>query len=84
VGGEAENAPLVFTRENWVQLGLAGCMGLLGALLWVMAPAIYWVSRWRESRVDRRRVSCEKTGRLENGDFLLRQEDSDMEVSEVL
>jgi hypothetical protein len=81
VGSEAENAPLVFTREDWVQLGLAGCMWSLGASIWVMEPADYWVSRWRENRGNWGRVLCEKTRRLENGYFLLSQQDSNVETS---
>jgi hypothetical protein len=81
------SSSLVFTMENWVQLGLAGSMWLLGAVLWVMEPTIYWVSRWRENRVHRvregRRASWEKTVRLEDGYILLGQEDSDVEASET-
>jgi hypothetical protein len=70
-----------------VQLGLAGSMWLLGAVLWVMEPPIYWVSRWRENRVHRRREGrrafWEKTVRLEDGYILLGQEDSDVEASET-
>jgi hypothetical protein len=59
LGSEAECAPaLVFTMENWVQLGLAGSMWLLGAVLWVMELAIYWVSVEGGPRQSGRRKLC--------------------------
>lgn len=71
---EAESLPLVLTPAMWVQLGLAGSMWLLGALLWIMEPTIYLVTWWRErstTQEEGRRPSWAKG----DGYSLLRQED---------
>jgi hypothetical protein len=76
---EAESSPLVLTPAMWAQLGLAGSMWLLGALLWIMETTIYLVTLRRERSTiqeEWRRPSWEKG----SGYLLLLQEDSEEEA----
>jgi hypothetical protein len=45
------DAPLVLTTENWIQFGLAGCMWLLAAFIWITEPLVYWINykQWKSS-----------------------------------
>jgi len=92
-GGSEREAvgPLVLTSANLAQLVLAGCMWLLGALLWIMEPTLYWISASSKSR---NASACGERGRARvtqtdwqeksnNGYFLLLQEDSDVEQDAV-